>query len=84
MQFHAIDAGHKQLMRLVQTTSNDHAGGVLCWQLSKGAPVMVIRSCRGSNSIDAWIWHILLTSVSTGSKAKQRLPSSKNEGKQSV
>jgi len=71
-------------MGLVQTTSNDHAGGVLCWQLSKGAPVMVIRSCKGSNSIDAWIWHSSMTNVSTSSKAKQCLPSSKNEGKQSV
>ena len=37
-----------------------------------------------NNSIDAWIWHRSMTNVSTGSKAKQRLPSSKNEGKQSV
>ncbi len=71
-------------MRLEQTTSNDHAGSVLCWQLSKGAPVMAIRSCKGSNSIDAWIWHSSVTNVSTASKGKHRLPSSKNEGKQFV
>ncbi len=71
-------------MRLVQTTSNDHADGVLCWQLSKGAPVVVSRSCRGSNSIDAWIWHSSMTNVTKDSKPRQPLLSSKNEGKQSM
>ena len=40
-----------QYQAMVQTTSNDHAGCVLCWRLSKGAPAVVSQHAKVATAL---------------------------------